>query len=82
MTRSQLQWIPEQGEDIYEVLLADETIVTLEILRRSGTAAEIKLDEVARDLYQSRRRRPGRSWRRKYEAALKLLREAKAAPGR
>lgn len=74
-----LHWIREQAEDIYQVLLADETLVTVEVSRRSGMATELELDEATHDLYHVRRRKPGRSWRRKFEMALKLLNAAKDA---
>ena len=70
-----LKRIPGQGIDVFQILSADEMIVTVEISRRSGLATEITCNEMTHDLYHIRRRKPGRPERRKLEMALKLLRE-------
>ncbi|WP_157025568.1 hypothetical protein [Paraburkholderia heleia] len=66
-----LQWIPEQAEDIYWVLVGRESIVTIEIPRTISADASPSVKLTTVDKY--RERRISKITREKLEMALSLI---------
>jgi hypothetical protein len=65
-----LRWIPEQGEDLYEVLVDGSTVVHVEIPRGEKRETVFELSPV--DVYRRSAASLTKTDRRKIEAALQL----------
>jgi hypothetical protein len=72
-----IDWIPEQGEDLYTVLVSETAIVTLEIERYTGVASDIRMHNIHQ--YRRDHRKMGRALRTNLEQALALFRAAREA---
>ncbi len=67
-----INWIPEQGEDIYWVLLSNEEIAVLEVPRLIGAkVGDVIVVSMSRHEYA--KRNLSLESRRKFEAALELM---------
>src|SRR5437868_3451873 len=64
--------IPEQGEELYTVLVAPDLIAHVELSRVDPTAAPIVSFEAVRS-FQARHRRPSRHKRERLAVAIHLL---------
>jgi hypothetical protein len=67
-----VDWIPEQGEDLYTVVVATDVLVEVELDRRAIAEPVV----VVRSVREYRRQHPSLSkvWRRKLRLALDLIR--------
>lgn len=70
-----VNWIPEQAEDIYLVLIDLDHIATVEISRLSSDLADVSVEVSDLDKYKDRRLSVEN--RRKLEVAIDLMRERK-----
>ena len=66
-----VDWIPEQGEDIYTIVINRDAIIVLEISRHEPTALEFEIKTVR--AYFAENPRIGKDTRRKIEAAVRLF---------
>ncbi|MGE8567936.1 MAG: hypothetical protein ACN6PV_15790 [Achromobacter sp.] len=68
-----VNWIPEQAEDIYWVLIDLNRIATVEIPRSSNDVIGVSVEVLDINIYKERRL--SIDSRRKLEAAIELMRE-------
>ena len=68
-----VNWIPEQAEDIYWVLIDLDRIATVEISRLSSDLADVSVEVL--DLNKYKERRLSIENRRKLEVAIDLMRD-------
>ncbi len=68
-----LHWIPEQGEDIYEVVVGPETLAVIEIPKPELSSDPPIIERVR--LKRCLRQRRGGVGRRKLERAIRLAKE-------
>ncbi len=68
-----VDWIPEQGEDIYWVLIDLRRIAVIEIPRLSDDIADVSVDIL--DLNSYKNQRLSAEPRRKLEVAIELMKE-------
>jgi hypothetical protein len=68
-----VNWIPEQAEDIYWVLIDLNRIATVEISRLNNDLAGVSIEVL--DLNRYKERRLSIDNRRKLEVAIELMRE-------
>jgi hypothetical protein len=71
-----VRWIPEQTEDLYDVLVDATTVVHVEI-SRAGHAAETVFETSTVAEYRQRHANLTRPERRKLDLALELSRSGK-----
>jgi hypothetical protein len=75
-----IHWVPEQGEDIYTVVIGPQKILTVEIARPDPVARDPIVESVS--VREYRRRRLPKHLRRKMEIAMKLAEEDASAQAR
>lgn len=68
-----VNWIPEQAEDIYWVLIDLDRIAVVEIPRSSNDIANVSTDVL--ELREYQKRRLSAESRQKLEVAIELMRE-------
>ncbi len=68
-----VNWIPEQAEDIFWVLIDLDRIATVEVSRLSSDLADVSVEVL--DLNKYKERRLSIENRRKLEVAIDLMRE-------
>lgn len=66
-------WIPEQGEDLYDVLLDGMTVAHVEV-PRPGLPGQVVVDVMSLSRYRYLHRAQTKMVRRKLEAAIRLAR--------
>jgi hypothetical protein len=76
-----LRWIPEQGEDLYDVLVDGVTVAHVEISRRNPDQ-ETVFEAWPVNEYQRNRKTLTKPERRKLELALQLARSLSSARNR
>lgn len=74
-----VNWIPEQSEDIYWILIDLNRIAVVEVPRLNSDFAGVSIDLL--DLVEYRGRRHSAETRRKLEIAIELMRESCSREG-
>lgn len=69
-----LDWIPEQAEDIFTLLMDGDLIVEVELSRLALTEPPLSFKVSELGNYLNRHRQLGKSMRRRLEVAIKLSR--------
>lgn len=68
-----LNWIPEQGEDIYWILTNTEEVLIVEVPRPGNDESVAALEVV--DIEVFRKRRLSAETKRRFDAALEIMKE-------
>lgn len=72
-----VHWIPEQGENIYTVLVDGTKVVEVEISRMEGVKNPVSVEVITLQEYFRRYPRLSKVLRRKLDAAIKLSKTGK-----